>query len=197
MMTRSRPYTFAFSSLGCPESTLGEVLDLAEKYKVPLVELRTLEGRTDLARLFGEQFASADALRELLDGRGIGIASLDSSAKLIGGKPEAEEELYAFGWWAHQLGIPGIRVFDGGSAERGLSSKDIEEAVAFLRRWHESCHRNGWDVDLLIETHDALSQSASVLQLEAATSVPLRILWDAHHTWKKAGGPVGAKPEKQ
>jgi sugar phosphate isomerase/epimerase len=44
----------------------------------------------------------------------------------------------------------------------------------------------GWRVDVMIETHDALTTAAAIRRLLAV--VPdAAILWDSHHTWKKGG----------
>jgi sugar phosphate isomerase/epimerase len=76
-----------------------------------------------------------------------------------------------------------LRVFDGGKmADEG----ELFRAVETLRWWRDERAARGWQVDLMIETHDSLFTAAAIGRLLAV--VPdAAILWDSHHTWKKGG----------
>jgi sugar phosphate isomerase/epimerase len=41
--------------------------------------------------------------------------------------------------------------------------------------------------EILLETHSAFSAPISCVRLNARLENPVRILWDAHHTWRSAG----------
>lgn len=178
---------WCFSTLGCPELTLGEIAALAREHSVPRVELRTVAERLDLPALFQEEFGSAKNLKRWLADEKLEVVALDSSAKLIDCPEDAREELLAFGEWANALGIPAIRVFDGGQTAPELSPENRDEATAFLRWWESECSKNNWSVELIVETHDALCTTAACLELSVAVDGDLAILWDAHHTWRKGG----------
>lgn len=146
-----------------------------------------MAGRLDLPALFREEFTSPGNLRDWLANEQLEVVALDSSAKLIGCSPEAREELLAFGEWAHALGIPHIRVFDGGQTAPQLSPENRDEAAGFLRWWQTQRSRNNWSTQLVVETHDALCSAAACLELSVAVDDDLSLLWDAHHTWRKGG----------
>jgi len=183
------PSTLAwcFSTLGCPELSLPEVTALARQFQIGQVELRTVSERLDLPALFTEEHGTPENLKQWLTREGITVAALDSSAKLIGCTPTARQELLDFARWADALGIPHIRVFDGGSFSPTLLPEDRQEAADFLAWWEDEKSAHGWSVELAVETHDALCTAANCLDLAAASAHPLHILWDAHHTWRKGG----------
>jgi len=179
--------SWCFSSLGCPDFSLSEIASLARRFDIRQVELRAVSERLDLPALFTENFGDASTMKAWLADEGIAISSLDSSAKLAGGSEAAKEELLAFADWATALDIPAIRVFDGGAFRTELDPAFIEEAAAFLSSWQAEKASNNWTVDLIIETHDALCTAAHCLKLAEEVDSPVHILWDSHHTWRKAG----------
>jgi len=189
-MSDSPDLAWCFSTLGCTDLTLPEIAALARANQISQVEIRAVNERLDLPTYFTETFGDAPSLRAWLAQTHLKVAALDSSAKLIGCSPEAREELLGFGQWAHDLEIPGIRVFDGGSFQPELSAEDRDEALAFLAWWDELCAERGWQVKLLIETHDALCSAHTIATLAQARDGKVDILWDAHHTWKKGGEAI-------
>lgn len=186
----SNSLKWSFSTLGCPELSLSEVVDLAKKFGLELLELRTLSHRLDLPTLLTEQFGDPITLRRWLQERSVRITALDSSAKLMGCPPELKAELLQLAHWAHGLGVPGIRVFDGGPFHSELQADDLAEAVEFLKAWEHERAKNGWNTALMIETHDALCTAKNCLALARAlerSGIRMHLLWDAHHTWQKGG----------
>lgn len=175
--------TAGFSSLGCPDLSLEETLALAVRHRIPAVELRALGGSTDLPacweRLHGTPAALAASLRE----NPVCIVSLDTSLRLIDGTAADREACLRFVPWAEALGIPRLRVFDGG---RSFDDGELAQALGALKWWEKLRHDHGWTVDLMVETHDSLITSAAVQRLTAAAP-GTAILWDAHHTWRKGG----------
>lgn len=171
-----------FSSLGCPDATLDEALALAAKHALPAVELRTLEGTADLPALFARRFQEPAALAAHVRRQPVAVAALNTSLRLIDGKPEDRDAFLTFVPWAEALGSRYLRVFDGGKGGPG----DLDKASEVLAWWRALRSRHGWRVDMMIETHDSLFTAAAINGLLAR--VPdAPILWDAHHTWMKGG----------
>jgi sugar phosphate isomerase/epimerase len=171
-----------FSTLGCGELGLEEVLALAVRRKFPAVELRTLAGRNELPKYLESSFGTPERLADFMRAYPVRIASLDSSCRMIGTTAEERDELRSLAPWAVAVGAPAIRVFDGGE-----SGNDGEIASAqLLFDW--------WaDLDLApqltIETHDALAHP-DALQRFVHHYPGVSILWDTHHTWKEGNeGP--------
>ncbi len=173
----------AFSSLGCPALGLDDVLALARAHGYDGIELRTLEGTTDLPSVLQRRLGSpVDRRPDLVPP----VVALDASLRLVDGTPADRAGLLALAPWAESLGVHHLRVFDGGKAG---AAGEFARAASTVAWWREERRRHGWQVDLMVETHDSLFTADAVLRLVAAFP-GIKILWDAHHTWKQGGeGP--------
>jgi len=178
---------WSFSTLGCPELSLSEIVALAKANNMTEMELRAIDDRVDLPVLFKEQFGTPDKLKAYLDAEGMTVTALDTSLKLVGNTPEQREEFLGFIEWAEALGTSYLRIFDGGTFAPDLSSEDVESALDTIAWWRGLKAENGWKVDIMVETHDCLTASTALKQLQDKLDVPLPMLWDTHHTWKKGG----------
>jgi sugar phosphate isomerase/epimerase len=175
-------YQLAFSSLGCAELELPEVLDLAIRHRLKAVELRTLGGQIDLPAYFAKHFGDPVTLGDYVVSTRVQVVALDASCRLMADDPEGEAELLALGPWAEALGGVPIRVFDGGEK---LDEQNIARGVARLNWWRQQRTEHGWQSPLMIETHDTLITGEAVLRFLQAAPVDTAILWDAFHTWSK------------
>ncbi len=175
-------YHRCISSLGCPDATLPQALDLAAAHGLEALELRSLGGRIDLPRYFTEQHGSPRQLASFVSRHPVRIASMDTSLRLFSNSGGDRDAFLEFVPWAEALGVPWLRVFDGGSD----AVAEMAAACETWRWWRELKTRQGWACDLIIETHDALRDSEAILALTAACP-GIRILWDSHHTWKVGG----------
>lgn len=172
-----------FSTLGCPQLTLEEVLTLASAHRMPAVELRALEGTVDLPACLADRFGSPQAFGDCVQSRGIAIAALGTSEKLMGDRFDLEM-LAEFARWAEAAGAPYLRIFDGG--ENAPTADDFAVARERLDRWQMLRAQKGWTVDLMVETHDGLCDPEPLRA--AVQHLPgIMILWDTHHTWRKGG----------
>jgi sugar phosphate isomerase/epimerase len=178
---------WCFSSLGCPELDLEGALDLAARYGLRRIEIRSLEKRVDMPAYFAEKWGTADRIQAELDKRDISIASLDTSLKVIGNTPEDREELLKFVPWAEALGVSHLRVFDGGTDEGPLRAEERDAAAATIEWWRDERALGGWKVDFMVETHNAITSAAACQELQGVLNRPVAILWDSHHTWKLKG----------
>jgi sugar phosphate isomerase/epimerase len=111
------------------------------------------------------------------------IAAFDASLHLVGATPAEREHLVALAPWAEALGVHRLRVFDGG---KQADAAEVTEAVSTLRWWQDLRRKHGWQVQVMIETHDSLLTAAAIRRLLAAAP-EVAILWDTHHTWRKGG----------
>lgn len=175
-------YRRAFSTLGCPAATLDEALALAAAHGLAAVELRTLEGTTDVPALFAQRFGPPAALATHVARQSVEIVSLDTSLRLADPKPGDFEAFLQFVPWAEALGVRWLRAFDGGSP----GGASLDAMLATWQRWRELRRDRGWKCDVMIETHDALF-TANALGDFLARAPDAAILWDSHHTWKKGG----------
>lgn len=183
-------FKWTFSTLGCHDLSLEECSELAKKFGLKFIEARAFEDRIDLPELFAEKYGAPENIRKKLDELGVEISCFDTSLKLIGNNDESREEFLKFIPWAEAAGTSLLRIFDGGTPETKLEGEALEQALDTLNWWHELRDTNGWTVDIAIETHDCLTTVSEYKKLKSATDRNLRIIWDTHHTWKKANVPV-------
>ena len=189
-MNSTSDLKWTFSTLGCPELTLPETVALAKEYGIDHLDLRTLEGRVDLPALFKEQFGNPGALQAYLAEEGMKMAAFNSSLKLVGNDESSREAFLEFVEWAEATATPYIRVFDGGTVAPDLADKEYDAAMETIHWWRALKKANGWKTDIGIETHDCLTSAAGIRKLQAGLEVPVTLIWDTHHTWKKAGEEV-------
>lgn len=176
--------TRCFSTLGCPEASLGEVLALAARHGIPAVELRALENTVDLGAHFAAAFGTPERLAAAVAaGGGVRVAALAASLRLVDGTAAEREQLAALLPWADALGVRWLRVFDGGHR---LDAGELAAAAATLAWWSDLRRARGGRAGLMVETHDTLLTAAAIARFRAACP-EVAILWDAHHTWRKGG----------
>lgn len=176
-------YTRAFSTLGCPEFSLDEVLALAQRHRIPEIEIRTLGGTVEVPAHLAEHHNTPDALATKLRASGARVVALDTSFKLIGNDTASRAALLEFLPWAEALAVPRLRVFDGGTAG---GQNDLREAFATLEWWRAERDQHGWRAQLMVETHDALTNTPAIVEFSRGAP-ECGVLWDTHHTWKKGG----------
>lgn len=173
--------TWTFSTLGCPEAKLQYISCLAEKYGLNQVELRCLDGTVDLPAYINQQGWLQDP--HLLPPISSRVATINSSLKLSTPFEQAATELSAFAPLISLFGARRLRVFDG------LLNihTDFDHVWHWLDAWETLRQKQRWSFDLIIETHDSLLDVASIERLFYQGHPHVSLLWDTHHTWRKAG----------
>ena len=176
-------YTRTFSTLGCAEFGPAEVVALARKHQMPSVEFRAMAGSTDLPAVLEKQFGTPSAWAGFLRENGLRACVFGTSFRIIDGSAADRDLMMRYLPWAEAAGVPWLRVFDGGQTG---DAGEIARAAETLATWQDEKQKNGWQTELLIETHDALVTSPRLEALFAAAP-KAHLLWDSHHTWKKGG----------
>ncbi|KJJ95824.1 hypothetical protein UB44_21635 [Burkholderiaceae bacterium 26] len=171
----------AFSTLGCGELELDEAMAIAKRYGIACIELRTVGGSVDLPSHLASRYRTPEAFGAAVAAMPARVTSLGTSMQLANNSEQSRAEFLAYVGWAEACGAETLRVFDGGMA---ADSSEIEAAVSTWRWWQSLKSAHGWNVDVVIETHDAFAVEANLLRLLDA--IPdCKLLWDAHHTWRK------------
>ena len=156
-----------FSTLGCPGYTLEQVLKTAQTYNIDCVEIRALENEVDLPAYFSKKGITPDKLRQQCEESGVHIAAFGSSLKLTSAQSEWAQTLEAWAPWIVAAKVPSVRVFDG--PIEGSFEAWMQTAKSIGKFWKQLKADRGWQFDLIIETHDTLIGSATILDFVQAT----------------------------
>lgn len=164
----------AFSTLGCPEYSLDDVVALAKRTGWTGLELRTAPDDHVHVGLSGPERAE---VRDRL--QGVAAACLATYVRL--GAPDVADatvvrDLVDHAVLAVDLGAPAIRVFPGWSDSEGP-----ERAVGQLRT---AAGQLPPGVSIWLETHQPVSRGADVAAVLAEVNHPrVRALWDLAHPY--------------
>jgi len=180
------PYRRSISTLGCPEYSLEQVLELAQRHALDAVEIRALSNTIDVPAVLAAAYGTPANLAARMKSAPAPIVSLDTSLKLADNQQSDRDDFLKFVPWAEACGVPWLRAFDGGKNADVGTHQAMADTVAW---WRAERKQHGWKTDLMIETHDALFTAASIKQF-LALAPGTAILWDSQHTWRNGGEDI-------
>lgn len=169
-------FPLAFSTLGCPDWDLDQILDCATRNGYDSVELRGYRDSMDLPTAGPFAQANRAATRERFTNAGLRICCVGASANSADFQPEHVASHCAL---ASDLGCPLVRVFPGPPSP---------DSSTHLRAYGDIAAAHG--VAIVIETHDHGSTGAQLAALLADTQHPhVGSLWDQHHPFRQGESP--------
>lgn len=149
----------AFSTLGCGDAELSDVMMLAERHAIPCVELRALGGGIDLPGYLSARYGDPARFAKVTDAMPARIVSLGTSFLLAANSADCRRTLLDYVPWAEACGASSLRVFDGG---KKADAEEISHARSTLQWWQRLREEEGWHVDIAVETHDAFAREGKV-----------------------------------
>lgn len=183
----ARGLSWGFSTLGCAELSFPEICELLREFDLHELEIRAVDGRTDLPQWAEDAGWPALRAAALLAQHQIQLRVAGSSFKLVGNDEKSRAEMLAFCQWADSWGAPYVRAFGGGTWGQPLKETDYDQAARTVTWWQQEKKLHGWRIELLLETHDAFSASGPCRELFNRLQKPIGIIWDSHHTWRLGG----------
>lgn len=182
----------AFSTLGCPDWELAEVIAGAHKYGYDGIELRALGGSLDLpgcGEFATERIATT---REYLKRARIEVCCVDTSCTFhsIDARERAAQVNVALvhAELAAKLGAALIRVFPD-KIQPGAQHEQTRDWIAAGLR--EIAERMPVDVDVALETHGDFARAESAVEiLELADHPKVKLIWDVANS-VAAGDTIG------
>lgn len=178
-----------YTSLACPGWTIEEAVRAAKGYGYAAIEWRLADGAII------EPDVSADRrrrLREVPAAHGIEVACLDSSCRVVQREPKERAATIEAGQRmldvAADIGAPFLRVFGGEVPANTTRTSLLDSAAAVLHALADYGAERG--VTVILETHDAWTNSEDVRALVQAAALPaIKVLWDTHHTYRFGEAP--------
>ena len=166
---------WGMSTLGCPQCNLPQALEIADRYGIEFLEIRTLNNTVDCQKtLYYPE--NEEAMRCIAAAGRCRV--LDSSFGLTADAPDARDALLQIARTADDFGIPYVRVFGGGNFGEEIDNVRLRRAAANVE-WFQSLNLK---TKLALETHDICSSAKSCRDLQKHLGYDLPIIWDAHHT---------------
>jgi|ERR1041384_2295524 sugar phosphate isomerase/epimerase len=170
----------AFSTLGCPDWDLAEVIAGARKYGYVGFELRALRGSLDLPGC--DEFAAEriNMTREYLKREGIEVCCVDTSCTFhsVDASERAAQVNMALvhAELAAKLGAPLIRVFPD-KIQPGAEREQTRDWIAACL--HEIAERMPVAVDVALETHGDFARAEAAVEIvELAIHPKVKLIWD-------------------
>lgn len=180
----------SFSTLACPDWNLTEILRAAATHGYDGVELRVVSRELDLWNLPEFQPSALAATRNVIQDRGLVVASMGSSACFHSSDSLERQRNFdsalRMAELAAGLGAPSIRVF-GDRIQPGNTHVQTAVWIAdSLNRLAEKLKPSG--VEVWLETHGdfaAVNDVNGILaQLEGENA---GIIWDPANAWEQSG----------
>lgn len=177
----------AFSTLGCPDWGLDQIIECAKAFGYAGVELRGLLSEFNLVKRIEFNEKERVESRKKFDDAGIEVACVSCSARL-GLIDDKQSEAQLDDGKAHielaaLLGAKVVRVF-GGNRPEELSRRDHIELVA--SRFRSLCEfAKSESITVAIETHDDFCLGADIARvLENVDVENAGCVWDFHNSFR-------------
>ena len=183
----------SFSTLGCPDWSLEQVIARAAQWGYDGVEIRGIQGELDLTR--AEAFSDRkinDTRRRLVD-HGIEICCLGSSSQFhmedVRERQENVDSARAHVELAERLHVPFVRVFGDRFPDPYSKAACIDRVGEALQALSRFAGEVG--VRIVLETHGDFTLSSDIAAvMKRAESPYVGVLWDTHHPYRTSGESV-------
>jgi sugar phosphate isomerase/epimerase len=177
----------AFTTLGCPEWDLDQIMSRAGEYGYDAVDFRGYLGEMELYKRPEFMPPAAAAGARKFAAAGLMVACFSSSARIFqreqAGLAAAVEEVKRYAELCGVFAARFIRVF-GGAVGDAPRRQAVEIALAGLEKLAEAAR----PAILAVETHDDWVDTALLAELFRNLEAPnVCALWDVHHPYRLRG----------
>jgi sugar phosphate isomerase/epimerase len=175
---------YGFSTIGCPDYDIPQVIALARENGFAGVEIRFLRGTVDLAAL-PEFTTDIGETRRRFDDAGIKVVGINTGVRMVSLDPavrdQQRESARANLAIAQALGADYLRLFGGPVPPEQDRERTLDAIAEGLGEIADLTRAGG--VESLIETHDSFCRADAVLDLyRRGASDSLGVLWDTLHS---------------
>lgn len=172
----------AFSTIGCPNWSEGEIFSVAKDCGYDGVELRVISNHIHLPAYKEFSKNHINATKEKIKKLNLEIPCLTTAVELHNIDYDYKKELNEYITLAKELDVPYIRVL-GETKPAPTEGIDIDLVAGRLSEIGKLANENG--VMLLIETNGIFANSDTMLKLlELSGTTGIGVLWDIHHPYR-------------
>lgn len=186
------PLTWGISTLAKPELDLPGWFELARRWNFAEIELRNLEGSLDVPARLAAQFVEPAKLGQWCRAREVQVGVVSASLQLAVDHPGRRDELLALAPWAEAAGARWLRVFDAVGAYRPWSAEEWTVARRQLQWWREQRAAHRWEVDLIVEAHQAWFVPQHYHESARHLGEELPLIFDLGHAMRGHGSATAA-----
>lgn len=174
----------SFSTLGCPDWSLREILAIASDLGYNGIEIRGIADEIYAPKVAALQGEALENTMAKLKRAGLSVPILTSGA-YIADNPDSEAsefEIKDYVMLASKMGVKYVRIM----GEKTPGPNGTEQFDLICEKYKEFCEfAQGFGIDLLIETNGILADSKRMKTLMEKTGAPnMGVLWDIHHTYR-------------
>ena len=179
--------SYGFSTIGCPDYDIPQVIDLAAANGFPGIEIRFLRGTVDLLSLDEFSPAGLKQTRQRFDDAGIAVVGINTGVRMVSLDPAVRETQLEAARAnlriAEELGARYLRLFGGPLPAEQDRERTLDAVAQGLGQVADLTAASG--VESLIETHDSFCRADTVLDLyRRGASDKLGVLWDTLHSYR-------------
>jgi sugar phosphate isomerase/epimerase len=184
----------SFSTLGCPDWNLDQIIYFAKENKYQGVEIRGIQRQLDLLKTNDfKDDTNIKASLQKFSKNSLKVVDLGSSANMHFKDPEQKQknldETKNFIRLAHQLECPYLRVFP----EKFPAELSKQQAIEVISgNLHDAAvYAQNYGVTVLMETHGDVVHSDDILNIMQQTNHPnAGLVWDVINMWRLVKEPV-------
>lgn len=184
---KKRQPKLAFSTLGCPDWSFGQITDFARSHGYTGLEIRGVQREIDLTK--AKEFNSPEARKAtlgMMKDKGLKFINLGSSSTLHFADPAVRTKQLDEGKryidLAAELNCPYIRVFPNNLPADQDKQKTLELIGSGLSELAN--YARGKKVKVLMETHGDLVHPEDILQVMQIAGTPdAGLVWDVTNMW--------------
>lgn len=178
----------SFSTLGCPDWTLKQIVDFAAQHQYQGIEVRGILKQLDLTQCTDFKKENIGSTLRMMSDKKLNFVNLGSSATLhfsdANERKKNLDEGKRFIDLAHELHCPHIRVFPNNFPKDQEKAATMDLIAKGLLELGD--HANGSNVDVLIETHgDLLFIDDLEKVMKTAEHKNVGLIWDVTNMWTK------------
>lgn len=178
----------AFSTLGCPDWSLTQIVDFAARYDFKGIEVRGLMREMDLTKCAEFSKQNRSATLGMLHDNGLAFVNLGSSATLHFAKGSERtknlDEGKRFIDLAQELKCPYVRVFPNSFPKDQNKHQTLDLITKGLLELGD--HAKGSNVVVLLESHgDLIYVNDLQFVLKASEHKQVGLIWDITNMWAK------------